>query len=85
MTDITTRIIAIVAHEIASTRVCWTAPHIDASTSLVVDLHCDVIDRVVISHEIEEAFGVRLPADDLDRAETVADLVALVEREGAAA
>lgn len=85
MTDITTRIIAIVANEIASTRVCWIRPAIDASTSLAADLHCDVIDRVVISHEIEEAFDVRLPADGLDQAETIADLVALVEREGAAA
>lgn len=80
MTNITTRIIAIVAHEIASTRVGWIVPQIDASTSLVADLHCDKVDRVIISHEIEDAFDVRLDADGLDAAETVADLVALVER-----
>lgn len=83
--ELTARMIELVKREIVSTRVGWVEPAIDASTSLVADLHCDVIDRVVISHEIEEAFDVRLPADGLDQAETIADLVALVEREGAGA
>lgn len=80
--ELTARMIELVKREIVSTRVGWVEPAIDASTSLVADLYCDVIDRVVISHEIEEAFDVRLPADGLDQAETIADLVALVEGAG---
>lgn len=73
------QITTLIIKELSQTRAHFIPPAIDATTSLVRDLACDVIDRVVISHEIEEAFKVRLPAEGLDAAETVGDLVALVE------
>lgn len=44
------------------------------------DLHADLLDRIELAVTVAEQFGVRLPLDASMQAETVGDLIAVLER-----
>lgn len=52
---------------------------ITAESRLVEDLGCDSLDRVQLSMDVEDEFGIEIPYEDVDKVKTVGDLVALVE------
>lgn len=52
---------------------------ITPDTSLVADLGCDSLDRIQLSMDVEDEFGIEIPYEDVDKVKTVGDLVALVE------
>ncbi len=47
---------------------------------IVTDLGADSLDTVELVMRLEEAFGVEIETEDMDRIDTVANLIALVER-----
>lgn len=44
------------------------------------DLGADSLDSVTIVVDLEDAFGIVIPDDDLDSIETVGDAIRIVER-----
>jgi acyl carrier protein len=52
---------------------------ITLESRLVEDLGCDSLDRIQLSMDVEDEFGIEIPYEDVDKVKTVGDLVALVE------
>ncbi len=50
------------------------------SAHIITDLGADSLDTVELAMRLEEAFGVDIETDDMERIDTVANLIALVER-----
>ncbi len=50
------------------------------SAHIITDLGADSLDTVELVMRLEEAFGVEIETEDMDRIDTVANLIALVER-----
>ena len=76
--DTLSRTIAIVRRELETARAPRCFPDITGETSSEHDLRCCAIDMTCIAHEVEEAFGVQLPAEPLEVCATVGELAALV-------
>ncbi len=54
------------------------------SAHIVTDLGADSLDTVELVMLLEEEFNIEIMNDDMDRIDTVANLIALVERLAAA-
>lgn len=74
-----TNVATIIRSTLVNTRTML--PAITDETSFARDLRCDPVDMVCIEIAVSDAFGVELPACQLENCETVADLAALVERQ----
>lgn len=74
MDEITTRIVAL----IASAKGIPVEGITEAST--FDELAVDSLDKINLSFEVEEAFGIEIPDDSLSSLRTVADVVAGVKR-----
>ena len=62
--------------EIISKKFNVSLDKIGAETRLVEDLRVDSFGAVELMFEIEEAFGLSIPDSDLDRVQSVKDIVA---------
>ena len=52
---------------------------ITPATHFVNDLHFDSLDVVEFSMSVEDEFGVSIPDDQIDKLQTVGDLIELLE------
>lgn len=52
---------------------------ISLDSNLRDDLQADLLDRIELSVTVEEQFGVRLPLDAAMQAQTVRDLIGILE------
>lgn len=75
MTDVATKVRQIVGHSIAPNKAFGDA------SRLHHDLGLDDLDRLCIGLLIEDEFGHYPPDEALERCETVADLIAMVEQQ----
>ena len=53
---------------------------VQPTASFAADLGCDSLDTVELAMLFEEAFGIEIPDDDLERIGTVNEAVATIER-----
>lgn len=53
---------------------------VEMETNLIEDLEADSLDVVEISISIEDEFGVEVPDEDLEKLETVKDIVDYIEK-----
>jgi acyl carrier protein len=60
------------------------AASIKPDAKLNEDLGCDSLDAIELAQALEDEFGVLIPDGELSDAATVADMVALVQRQLAA-
>ena len=79
MPDTLDATISVVRRELEQARAPKCFPCITGETSFEHDLRCCAIDMTCISHEIEDAFGVELPAEAFERCETVGQVAELVQ------
>lgn len=77
--DTLSRVAQIVANELNRARAPRACPPIDAETSFERDLRCCAIDMVCISLEVEDAFDIQLPCEELENCDAVGALAALVD------
>ena len=84
MTKLTT-IARIITDELSNSRLFYTPPEITCETSLAGDLRCDALDLCCIAMDIEEQLGVSLPEREVERLQTVGELVDLVVAQGVCA
>ena len=70
-------LIDIIKRELTSTRTMYNPPEITTETHLYDDLHFDALDLMCVAVEVEQAIGADLPGAGLERAQTVADVLAL--------
>lgn len=77
-TETAARVCALVAETLAAQHPLRPLPEITPDSALDVDLHCDQIDRVCIACELDEAFGIWLPDAEMERWESVRDIIASV-------
>ncbi|MCQ2493204.1 MAG: acyl carrier protein [Lachnospiraceae bacterium] len=59
------------------------AEKVTAETSFKEDLEIDSLDLFDLVMNVEEAFGVEIPSEDLEGIKTVGDMVAYLEAHGA--
>ena len=59
------------------------ASQVAAETSFKEDLEIDSLDLFDLVMNVEEAFGVEIPSEDLENIKTVGDMVAYLEAHGA--
>lgn len=59
------------------------AASVTAETSFKEDLEIDSLDLFDLVMNVEEAFGVEIPSEDLENIKTVGDMVAYLEAHGA--
>ncbi len=59
------------------------AEKVTAETSFKEDLEIDSLDLFDLVMNVEEAFGVEIPSEDLEGIKTVGDMVAYLESHGA--
>lgn len=77
---VTDRVIAAIEDHLVKHRPTATLPAVRAESTFRTDLGCDPIDMVCICLAIEDAFGIKLPADEPEHCESVFDMVTLVTR-----
>ncbi|MCQ2525996.1 MAG: acyl carrier protein [Lachnospiraceae bacterium] len=59
------------------------AEKVTNETSFKEDLEIDSLDLFDLVMNVEEAFGVEIPSEDLENIKTVGDMVAYLESHGA--
>ena len=62
-----------------TTKFCLDSDLVQASNELVTDLALDSLELMQLAIEIEEAFGIEVEDDDMQKAKTVGDLVSMVK------
>lgn len=77
---ITARVIAAIEDHLVKHRPVAKVPTVRADSTFATDLACDPIDMVCICLAIEDAFGIKLPADEPEHCESVFHMIALVTR-----
>lgn len=77
---VTARVIAVIEDHLAKHRPVAALPSVQADSTFRADLGCDPIDMVCICLTVEDAFGIKLPADEPEHCESVFDMVVLVTR-----
>ena len=75
----------IITQELRETRLFYTPPAITRETTFREDLGCDMVDIWSIACDIEEQLGVSLPEREVERLQTVGELVDLVVAQGVCA
>ncbi|HIU09842.1 MAG TPA: acyl carrier protein [Candidatus Avidehalobacter gallistercoris] len=55
------------------------------TTNLFEDLEADSLDAVEINMALEDAFGIKIPDEDMGGMKTVSDIVAYIDEKTAAA
>lgn len=58
---------------------------IQDSSSLVEDLGADSLDRLELLMSLEEEFALSIPDEEIERMETVGDVIAYLDRQAVAA
>jgi acyl carrier protein len=53
------------------------------NASLTADLNADSLDTVELIMEFEKEFGISIPVDEMTKINTVADIIAYIEKQQA--
>lgn len=78
--DVALRVVEVIQAHLATYRPTASQPAVSTDSTFGADLRCDPIDMVCICLAIEDAFGIKLPADEPEHCESVFDMVSLVTR-----
>lgn len=65
--------------EVLADNLACDEEEIEMETNLIEDLEADSLDVVEISMALEDEFGVAVPDEDLEKLQTVKDIVEYIE------